>query len=80
MKSTVSSRALVQRINRKLRAEDEYGEVLKKTPEKNTQALVTLGLYYLLDVRRNCVLRSGVDLERFARQLGVLESDEVIAP
>jgi hypothetical protein len=69
---------LVQRINRKLRREDEYGEGLQKTPKNNMQALLDLGDYYLLDLRRNFVVRCGVDIEKVGRKLGVLRRDEVI--
>ena len=63
----VTMRAVVQRINRKLRPDEE---VLKKT--RGMQAYLDLGDYYVLDWNRNNLVDKNVDPESMARELGVL--------
>ena len=70
---TVSTRALVQRINRKLAQE---GEQLKAT--RGGQAQIDLGDYYLLDLRLNAVVGKNIDPERLGRELGVLAKWEIL--
>lgn len=67
----VSSRALVQRINRKLRIDDE---VLKKT--RPNSVWNELGDYYILDFNRNRITAKDVDIEELGRELGVLHPQE----
>ena len=67
----ITTRALVQRINRAL-AEDD--EVLKAP--RGEKALQELGQYYVLDFNRNAVTRKDVDIEELGRSLGVLKAFE----
>jgi hypothetical protein len=69
----VTERALLVRVNRKLTKEGQ--ERLKATKGK---ARETLGDYYLLDLRRNQVKATHVQLEPYARKLGVLELYEAL--
>lgn len=66
-KLPVSERALLQRLNRKLRAD---GEVIKRA---RGNVWTTLGDYYVVDVERNCIAQHHVDVEDLARELGVLQ-------
>jgi len=70
----VTRRALIQRVNRAL-AKD--GEQLKAT--KGTQAQLDLGDFYVIDISGNSVSRKDVDLEKLARELGVLKPYEALA-
>ena len=67
----VTARALTQRINRAL---GEEGRMLRKT--RGSRALQDLGEYYVLNVDRNWVIQTDVDLEGFGRELGCLEAYE----
>jgi hypothetical protein len=69
----VTERALLVRVNRKLTKEGQ--ERLKAAKGK---ARETLGDYYLLDLRRNEVKAPHVQLEPYARELGVLEPYEAL--
>lgn len=74
MQKTVSERALMARINRKL---DEDGEKLKKA-RQSEQA--ELGNYYVVSENQNTVTAHGIDdLEAWARDLGVLKPFETLA-
>ena len=69
----VTTRALIQRINRALAKEDE---MLRKSSKR---AVADLGEYYIVDVSRNAVGRHGFnhgDLEPLARELGVMSDFE----
>jgi hypothetical protein len=66
----VSKRALVQRLNRKLRRQDE---ALRSKRGPNT------GEYYLVDIGRNVLLKEEVDLEKLGRELGALAPYERLA-
>jgi hypothetical protein len=70
----VSTRALVQRINRKLKAE---GRALR-TP-RGGRARKSLGYHYILDVNRNAVVAHWCDLEKLGRDMGVLEAFESLS-
>ena len=72
MKVLVNARALLQRINRKL-AEDQ--ECVKKT---RGVAIRDLGEYYRLDLFKNRVMETDVDIEALARKLGVLHEFEAL--
>ena len=66
---TVTMRALMQRINRKL--------------EQNDQRLRTargsdLGRYYILDFKHNSVVKRHVDPEALGRDFGVLKDYELL--
>ena len=70
----VGERALIARINRKLKPE---GEKLKKL--RGERWLNDLGQYYVIDVTQNSLLHPDVDLEGFARECGALEDWEHLA-
>jgi hypothetical protein len=77
-KAPVTERALIARINRKLKAE---GRVLKV--KRGGWRNDTSGPYYLLDVEHNAVIAGSsahnrIDLEKFAKKLGALEEYEEI--
>ncbi len=63
----VSKRALVQRINRQLRKQDE---MLKAGRGANA------GEYYRVDTDRNFLIEEDVDLAKLGRELGVLAAYE----
>jgi len=66
-KIPISKRALVQRINRHLRKQNE---ALRGKRGENT------GEYYLVDLGRNTVVQDGVPIEKLGRELGVLKPFE----
>jgi hypothetical protein len=72
-KVPVSTRALLARINRKLRADDE-DIVVRAT--RGRRAILDLGYYYEHDFRRNFALNKDLDLEQYGRELGVLREHE----
>ena len=67
----VTRRALLQRINRKLK---KVSEVLRATRGENARA--DFGDYFILDLDRNAVLHKAVDLEKLGRKKGVLKKFE----
>jgi hypothetical protein len=71
----VRALALQQRINRVLA---RHGLMLKKTPMRETQDLKNRGDYFVFDVRRNLIAETHIDLEDYARKLGVLRSHEFL--
>ena len=70
----VTMRAVIQRINRRLKREHDHGErnweFLKATRGDRWRS--ELGDYYLVNVDRNAIVDKQVDPEEFARELGVL--------
>lgn len=66
----VTARAMTQRINRALAPNEQ----LKAT--RGARAQTELGAYYIVDVRRNAITRSRIDLEELAKELGVLQPYE----
>jgi hypothetical protein len=77
-KAPVTERALIARINRKLKPE---GRVLK-VKRGNWRNDIS-GPYYLVDVEHNSVIAGSsahnrINLEKFARKLGTLEEYEEI--
>jgi hypothetical protein len=66
-KFPVSERALIQRINRKLAADDEK---LKKLRSKRWRS--AMGTYFIINVRGNFVNTKHVEIEAYGRELGVL--------
>jgi hypothetical protein len=70
----MTERALIQRINRKLRQEDQ---VFKTT--RGARWRSNLGNYYILDVNRNFILAYHCTPERTGRELGVLAALEHVA-
>lgn len=72
-KVPVSERALVQRINRKLR-QLQPRSVLKKT--KGARAKSDLGDFYILNTELNGIDKHHVDPETLGRELEVLSDSE----
>jgi hypothetical protein len=70
----VSERALIQRVNRKLRLNDE---LLKAT--RGAKAEQELDRYYVVDLRRNLLVEKDCDPETIARKLGVLREWEHVS-
>jgi hypothetical protein len=75
LKAPVSERALLQRINRKLKPDLE---AVKKT-RGGWRRLSDLGDYYWVDYRRNFMLNHHLDLETVGHELGVLEEWEMVS-
>lgn len=63
----VTMRALIQRINRKLRPDDEMLKVAR-----GERARAQLGDYYAIDFNRNIVTAQHVDPEKWGREMNVL--------
>jgi hypothetical protein len=76
-KVAVSGRALFQRINRKLKGENRQIRTARGFFDGSYWHEDTnLGRYYVLDLKRNFVVVTRVDLEDFGRKLGVLAEGE----
>jgi hypothetical protein len=69
----VTTRALIQRINRKLAAQ---GQTLRKA---RGASCAGLGDYYVIDTRRNAVTLKRVGLEALGRELEALHPWESLA-
>lgn len=69
MTTTITKKALLSRINRKLAPNHESVRKARKTEP-------SLGEFYLLDEYRNVVMAVDVDLEEAARVLEVLAAGE----
>jgi hypothetical protein len=69
----VTTRALVQRINRKL-ARDEK----QLRAYRGGRWETTLGRYYVVDVNRNAIVDTDVNLETLARELDALRAWEAL--
>ena len=72
-KVPVSLGAVLQRINRKLK---DDGQKLK--PARSVRMMQEVGAYYVLDTSSNGILHKGVNVEKFAREAGVLEPWEEV--
>jgi hypothetical protein len=70
----ISARAAIQRINRKLRDDNE--QVLKARGDRARQEL---GEFYRIDVSRNHLVQKDIDLEKLGRELGALKAWERVA-
>ena len=70
----ITTRSLLQRINRKLAPE---GRLLKAT--RGTRSLPELGEYYVLDTHRNIIINKHVDPIELAKKLGALRPYEKVA-
>jgi hypothetical protein len=68
----VTEKAVIARINRK------HSVLIRKCKE-NSRNFATLGRLYTVDASTNCVLDYDIDLEEFARQVGVLKNYEGLA-
>ena len=71
---TITESAVVQRIRRKLR---NTTHMLRKARGERQQ--VDLGHYCIIDANRNVLLWRNVDIEAYARELGVLQAHESVA-
>jgi hypothetical protein len=71
----VTERALVARINRKLA---HQGKALRHSAPNSRQAH-DLGAYFAIDVNRNVVTASWIDLEKWGNGLGCLKPWESLA-
>jgi hypothetical protein len=67
----VSLRAVIQRINRRLGSEEKVLKIARSERVKDA-----VGWYYVLDVNRNWVISRWVNVEQYARDLGVLKEWE----
>jgi hypothetical protein len=72
-KVRVSTRALIQRINRKLAAQDEALRVSRD----RWQERLNLGEYYIVNTRINGVVHKDVDIDALGHELGALRRWEV---
>jgi hypothetical protein len=72
-KAPVTKRALVQRINRKLSADDEMVKAAR-----GARAQQDLGDFYTVNVSRNYIVAKDVALEDLGRKLGVLKPYEAL--
>ena len=70
-KVPVSTRALIQRINRKLLAEEQAVRA-----SRGGRAELELGDYYILNLRFNSVDAMHVNLEELGREVGALRPHE----
>jgi hypothetical protein len=71
-KVPVTERALLQRINRKLRKEQD--SVVKKARGENVA--LTIGEYFMVGFHSNAVMEQDVDLKKLGKELGVLRAWE----
>jgi hypothetical protein len=69
---SVSMRAVVLRINRKLVGDDQ----ILRSPRGHAER--SFGDFYIVDVRRGLLLNANVQPEKLARELGVLHSWEIV--
>ena len=73
-KRKVSETALALRIHRKLL---KRGEQLRRCP-RGSRSFRDFGRWYTVDLERNALILSDVDLEKLGRNLGVLDLDEIL--
>lgn len=72
--TSVSERALIDRINRRM-GEHECVRVC----DERSRSFHDLGRYYALDLYRNTIIASHLDLEKFGREIGALNPGESLA-
>lgn len=70
----VSKRAIVQRINRKLAADDQ-----RLLSNRSAGSWLDLGDFYVVDTNQNAVVDTHIDLVHTARKLGALAEWEELA-
>jgi hypothetical protein len=66
-KVLLTERALIQRLNRKLKPE---GRQLRTS--RTDRMISTVGRVYAIDTQRNCIDSQDVDIAAWGRELGVL--------
>ena len=76
MTHIISTRALERRINRKLSRLPWPEKLERSRPDSRLRQNV--GEYFTVDVYRNAIVLTDVDLESIGRELGVLAGHEVI--
>lgn len=69
--------AVIKRINRALSSRGKEYERVKKARGEKLRSEV--GEIYRLDINRNLILEKHINVEQFARELGVLAESETIA-
>lgn len=74
MEKTVSEKALIQRINRRLARE---GEKLRKN--SNPRHFMDVGWHYVVDVRSGYFEARINNLEQYGREVGALGTNERLA-
>jgi hypothetical protein len=72
-KVQMSLRAVLGRINRRLRQAGEHLYTNRADREQST-----LGHYYIVNLRENRIARTHVDVEALAREMGLLKPWEEI--
>lgn len=75
-KISVSERAVIQRINRKLKPDHE---MLRKARGDSIESSLDVGDFYIINYRIKGVTMKDVDVEKLARELGVLKDWEKVA-
>jgi hypothetical protein len=73
-KMQITERALIQRINRRLKPDQE-----KLCTSRTEQARLDVGYYYVVNYSFNGIVQKDVDIEELARKLGVLKAYEEVA-
>jgi hypothetical protein len=68
-------RALIQRINRKLR---HNGEVLKVARGGRAESELNAGRYFIVNVRRNLLVNDHCDPEGVGREIGVMAGSRAV--
>lgn len=74
----VSKRAVLQRVNRRLAEREEAVKTHRSSGSSGGQAWEA-GDFYQIDISRNSLIDSDVDLESLARELGALAAWEKLA-
>ena len=69
----LSERAVIQRINRKLAHKNE-----RICKSRGWRALQNLGEYHVIDCYRNALIKSHLNIEEFAKKLGVMAGHECL--
>jgi hypothetical protein len=82
MRNTVSERALIQRINRKIGGYDRrtctaWGERLHKT--RGDRSWSDLGPFYTIDWNSNVIGDTHINLEQYGREVGALAERESLS-
>lgn len=70
----ISVRAVLQRINRKLKPDLQAVKVSRGAAMQQQ-----CGEFYVIDYRLNFIVESDIDPESYARELGVLQGWETVA-
>jgi hypothetical protein len=71
-KTAVFEQVLIQRINHKLNADAK-----QLRTARSFQMEISIGHYFIVDLRRNSIKRQQIDLDELGRELGVLSDSEV---